>query len=904
MSDRRDEAADESVSQAQTVLRRDDSTLPGNTIVRGRQGDYTTLLEIDPAHYIRERELARGGMGRIIVARDRRIGREIAIKEMRGHDETMRMRFEREARITARLQHPSTIALHEAGVWPTGEPFFTMPLVAGRPLDKVIADARTVEARFGLIANVLAIADTLAYAHDRRIVHRDLKPQNVLIGEFGETVVIDWGLAKDLDAAATDAETLRPSQREVSGGGSGSNAATEHGSVIGTPAYMPLEQAEGLPVDERADVYALGAILYQVLAGVPPYSGRTSTAVLAEVLDGPPRPLAALVPEAPPDLVTIVEKAMARDREGRYRTAKELAAELRKFQTGQLVGSHRYTLGELVKRWAHKHRSTLAVAGAAVVALAVIGAIAIKNVVESREVAEHERTLATHQRALAEQRDAESQELVSFMLINLHDKLIGVGKLELLETVAAKVIDFYDRRGADKSTHDRIQRARALSHIGDVLVSRGQVTEARAQYDKARAIQEAVLASDPNSLEAAFGLANTHDRIASAALGVADTVGAETNEREAIRRLEWVLARAPEHTDAARMMLQVQRTLGDTLLDLGNGAGAMAAYRAAIDLAKTHLARTPDDLRWKRGLAIVSSQLAQLLLVQGDADGALREQRLDMTLSGELARATPTDTRAQNDYAGARLRLGDMLLATGDAAAALTEFRASLATMKHLTTLDPMNADWAHDLCACHDRIGNLLLAQKNTAGARAEYEACFKLRAQLVERDPKSWQKRNLGVSHNKLGNVLEKEGKPAEALAMYERGRPLFESVVASDPGNAALQRDLSVNLYLAADMLLATGRRTAALERHKQARDIVVQLAAKDPSNAVWRSDVIESHVAIGKVLVALGERREALAEYRAGLALAKAAATSEPDNPAWASYAQQIEDAIDTCCATWK
>ena len=162
--------------------------------------DHPKLVAVDPEHYILTEEIARGGMGRILRARDRRLGRQIAIKENLVNTGDHARRFEREARITARLQHPSIVHIHEAGVWPTGEPFFAMKLVSGRPLDRVIADTTTMAERLALLPRLAAACDAIAYAHSQRIIHRDLKPGNVLIGDFGETVVIDWGLAKDLDA--------------------------------------------------------------------------------------------------------------------------------------------------------------------------------------------------------------------------------------------------------------------------------------------------------------------------------------------------------------------------------------------------------------------------------------------------------------------------------------------------------------------------------------------------------------------------------------------------------------------------------------------------------------------------------------------------------------------------------
>ncbi|HEX7700609.1 MAG TPA: serine/threonine-protein kinase, partial [Kofleriaceae bacterium] len=312
--------------------------------------DYPDLIEVDPTHYVLVREIARGGMGRIHIARDRRLGREVAIKEVLISSESARRRFEREARITAGLQHPSIVSVHEAGRWPNGDPFYAMRLVTGRVLDEVVAEANTLAKRIALVPNVLAVADAMAYAHGQRVIHRDLKPSNIVVAGFGETVVLDWGLAKKLESdrtrvlrAATDVGD-QPTTESVAG-------ETRLGDVLGTPAYMPPEQAAGTGVDERADVYAIGAILYHVLAGNPPYTAGSNAELIAALMTEPPEPLASRVPGVPEELVAIVERAMARNVAKRYPTAAELADDLRRFQTGQLVGAHRYSLRELLRRW-------------------------------------------------------------------------------------------------------------------------------------------------------------------------------------------------------------------------------------------------------------------------------------------------------------------------------------------------------------------------------------------------------------------------------------------------------------------------------------------------------------------------------------------------------------------------
>src|SRR5580765_4061088 len=186
---------------------------------------------VDAAWYDVQDELARGGQGCVSRAHDRRLDRQVAIKELRGgRDARWAMRFEREALITARLQHPSIVPIYEAGRWPDGRLFYAMKLVTGESLGRVVAGCRSLAERLALLPHVVDVAGALAYAHDQRIIHRDLKPGNVILGSFGETIVIDWGLGKDLSGSIANEDDTT------------SGALTTIGMAVGTPAFMAPEQ--------------------------------------------------------------------------------------------------------------------------------------------------------------------------------------------------------------------------------------------------------------------------------------------------------------------------------------------------------------------------------------------------------------------------------------------------------------------------------------------------------------------------------------------------------------------------------------------------------------------------------------------------------------------------------------
>jgi len=374
-----------------------------DTVDADRDGDLEDerLPIDDPDRYEQVGEHARGGLGRVVRAVDKRLGRTVAVKEMLRQDDSHEARFVREALITARLEHPGIVPVHEAGRWPNGAPYYVMKLVEGRTLKELFASRQTLTDRLGLLSHVIQIADAVGYAHSEGVIHRDLKPSNVIIGEFGETIVVDWGLARD-----TKRDVPEPTE-EIVVQARGSGVSTISGKVVGTPAYMAPEQARGELVDERADVYAIGAVLYELLAGKAPHADETPQAVLDRVIAGPPQPLCDTAPEAPAELADIVMKAMARQPSERYANGSALAEDLRRFQTGKLVSAHAYTTLQLIKKKLKQHRGVVLVGLVGAVVLAVIGVQSFRTVVAERDIARGERARAEMARRSAEERKRE-----------------------------------------------------------------------------------------------------------------------------------------------------------------------------------------------------------------------------------------------------------------------------------------------------------------------------------------------------------------------------------------------------------------------------------------------------------------------------------------------------------------
>jgi WD40 repeat protein len=338
----------------------------------------------DPERYEILGEHGRGGLGRVSRAHDLDLGRDIAIKELISRGHVSEVRFLREALITARLEHPGIVPIYEAGRWPDGTPFYAMKLVAGRSLRELITEHTTVEQRVGLLHHVIAVADAIAYAHGRNIIHRDLKPANVIVGDFGETIVIDWGLAKDLTV----------SEESLSGGPvrpSADDDLTSAGSVLGTPAYMAPEQGRGEPVDQRADVFAIGAMLWELCAPRkrPPVEPHLRRRMLRHAgIDN--------------DLIAIIDKALDAAPERRYPDAGALAADLKAFKSGMRIAARSYSLFAMLAHWTRRHRA-LALSSTAIVALAVTGAILyVRNVAAARDRADRSLVVAHQERDRAQ----------------------------------------------------------------------------------------------------------------------------------------------------------------------------------------------------------------------------------------------------------------------------------------------------------------------------------------------------------------------------------------------------------------------------------------------------------------------------------------------------------------------
>jgi WD40 repeat protein/serine/threonine protein kinase len=370
----------------------------------GRKGSDAAVPEVP--RYRMDGEIGRGGMGAILKVWDGDLHRTLAMKVILGEDEhrlddgttadARLSRFLEEAQITGQLDHPGVVPVHELGVDKSGRMYFTMRLVKGRDLGEIIEMARSGKDGWNRTRalNVLhRVCETMAYAHTKGVVHRDLKPDNIMVGQFGETYAMDWGLARVLGRPDGEAQRRqlmtnslvslvnieRPGLSKDSDSGSGSGSRTQQGSVLGTPCYMPPEQAAGEleTIGPQSDIYAVGAILYHLLTGKRPYEQVAASAfeVVRAVLQGPPIAVHRLEAKVPPELIAICERAMAREPVDRYPSMVEMAADLQAYLENRVVKAYQHgAVAEFIK-WVRRNRAFSA-ALAALVFLSVTALIA------------------------------------------------------------------------------------------------------------------------------------------------------------------------------------------------------------------------------------------------------------------------------------------------------------------------------------------------------------------------------------------------------------------------------------------------------------------------------------------------------------------------------------------------
>jgi serine/threonine protein kinase len=546
---------------------------------------------------------ARGGLGAVFVALDSELHREVALKQILEHhadDPTSRARFLMEAEITGGLEHPGIVPVYGLGTDADGRPYYAMRFIQGDSLKEAVkhfhADQslerdpgrRSLELR-KLLRRFTDVCNAIDYAHSRGVLHRDLKPGNVIVGRHGETLVVDWGLAKAVGKADADPAS---GERPLTPSSASGSAETLPGSALGTPSYMSPEQARGDldALGPRSDVYSLGATLYTLLTGARPFDGDDVGAVLRRVQADDFPPPRRLDPSLDRALQAVCLKAMALEPGGRYATCRALAEDVERWAADEPVSAWREPPSRRVRRWGRRHRT--AVTGAAAAVLAGLVGLAALAAVQSRANARLKDARDATSRALAQSEESRRQaEVVSTFLV---DAFRSPDPRQ--DGRQVKVADVLDR-AAEKLdavfTGTAATRGALLDAVGSTYHGLGLYDKAEATHAKAGAAREAALGPDhPDTL-------TSRNNLALAYLAAGRTA-------EAIRLHEATLALCesklgPDHPDT----LQGRSNLGLAYAAAGRTAEAIAVHKATLRLRESKLGPDhPDTLQGRNNLAL------------------------------------------------------------------------------------------------------------------------------------------------------------------------------------------------------------------------------------------------------------------------------------------------------------
>jgi non-specific serine/threonine protein kinase/serine/threonine-protein kinase len=632
------------------------------------------------------RELGRGGMGTVYLGEraDAQFDMRVAIKVIsRGmNSDAVVQRFRYERQILAGLEHPNIARLFDGGTTDEGLPYLVMEYVDGEPIDEYCrANQLTIHQRLELFRQVCA---AVTCAHQHLVVHRDLKPSNILVTAGGVPKLLDFGIAKLLDPADTAVMTV-----------------TAFGGQAMTPQYASPEQLRGQRVTTVSDVYALGVLLYELLAGARPFdlTGKTAEQVRQIVAAGDvPKPSAvaarrndeALARLLRGDLDTIVLTALRVDPAERYPSVAFLADEVRRHLEGLPVVSRGDSWTYLTTRFVRRHKFGVAAAGA-------IGAALVGGAIATRRQAR----IARAERARAERRFADVRRLSTSFLFEFHDAIAALpGATPARLLVVGKALEYLDGLAAEAAGDRELQQelAAAYDRVGDVqgnpgAANLGNIDGAIKSYEKAEAIRRRLASDAQGSLQARVEMAISTMRIGYAYFARGGVHDAVAKFREALAtREEAFTAGIPTKTEARAALAETTARLCTTLIAVGDVPGAIANCRRNLSLTDELLLERPNDRATLVMRAVNATGLGNALRMNGQLDEGATALESAIRQHQDLLRANTLDVEVHRRLAVSYTYLANVHTDRKEPAKAAEAYERAIAELDTLATADPANA--------------------------------------------------------------------------------------------------------------------------------------------------------------------------------------------------------------------
>jgi serine/threonine-protein kinase len=663
--------------------------------------------------YTLSRLHAKGGIGQVWLARDEDLGRDVALKELRperGDQPAAAARFLAEARITGQLEHPGIVPVYElARHGEQRRVYYTMRFLRGRTLTeatrayhgkRAAGQAGPLDLR-ELLGAFVTVCQAVAYAHNRGVIHRDLKGQNVVLGDFGEVMLLDWGLAKVLGSADV-AASLEP----ITSNSADSRDATQQGQVLGTPAYMAPEQAEGRldAIGKQSDVYGLGAMLYELLTGQPPFDGTNTQEVLRKVIHDAPTPVRQVVKETPPALEAVCQKALAKKPEGRYASAAELARAVQQWLADEPVAAYREPLRARVGRWARRH--TALVAAAAALLVTAVVALGISTALVSEQ-----RALAQEQRLRAEQGFAQARQAVDEYFTKVsQSKLLRVPGMqplrkELLDSALKYYQGFLQEGGDDPAL--RLELAHAQHRVADILYDTATRADALSAAEKARDLFEALVRDRPGDVEPRVGLAQVYNLV-----GIAQRAKAPDKALTALghcRRLwEELIRDDPGNESHWAGLGHALNNMIAVHSRLKNDQEALWIAEEALSLREKLVRADPKDADRRNGVAQVLNNIGYVHAIRRRFAEALPAYRRSKEITAEVVRENPNRTDYVSQLGIAGHNIAECLEELDRADEGLKEIREAIKLQRSALDKEPADTDYRTYLGAHHMQAAKL----------------------------------------------------------------------------------------------------------------------------------------------------------------------------------------------------